>query len=649
MARKIGVIGAGVMGLDIALEYVLADFEVLIFDRFEGNPDFKKDKQDKMWRLLFLAMKNRRELVYRTDEALESAMARITWLDSSRNNFGQLAECEAVIEAIIEDVELKHKLIRDIESVCDVPVPFLTNTSTLTIKLLADASKRPELVMGFHFFNPVRMMKLVEGIPSDQTSEEVIAKAKELAGVIGKQFELVPDLPGFVVNRLLLPMIESSGNFFDGKAGYKEIDESFRSGKWAENEMALEIVYSHIIAAHDLLQDQENSRVKLSNEQIDRIVKLGTNFPAGPFELKEAIEKGETGKLKFYMGPAELCDLVGIDVAIHCLQMLRFQEPNRWGEVPNILKRLSGEKKLGRKTGEGFYSSVDVDTVKMSKGGNYARVVLRENVVSHNTVKQIKKVFDSLRDDEIKAVVFEITKCRGADVSEFPLVVKNPDLAKTVIGDWHAMIKTIMNFPKPAIAVVRGAAWGGGYELAQACDYIIASKNTKLSQPEVLLGIMPGGGGTQNLTRRVGLLNSVSMILDPKKEVEASKPWVDEVIDEITPEHLETFINNNATKMDRPVLKLDSSQILETEELFINLRQGFAKHPPVSFDTAFFSIFLGNHADLNEGLNLEEKLIVMLFNKVPDEIKEGIRARFERREPQFEGTTKVDIKLIKRN
>src|SRR3989344_3948308 len=116
MPRKIAVVGAGVMGLDIALEYVLAGFEVLIFDRFAGNSRFQKDKQDKMWRSLFLSLKNRK-LINATDEAIEAAEQRISWLDSSPNNFGRIAECEAVVEAIFEDIGAKHKLIKEIESV----------------------------------------------------------------------------------------------------------------------------------------------------------------------------------------------------------------------------------------------------------------------------------------------------------------------------------------------------------------------------------------------------------------------------------------------------------------------------------------------------------------------------------------------------
>ena len=633
MPRKIAVIGAGVMGLDIALEYVLAGFEVLVFDRFEGNPDFKKEKQDKMWRLLFLAMKDKRHLMYPNDEALETALARVSWFDSNPSNFGLIAGCEAVIEAIFEDVEIKHKLIRDIESVCDAPIPFLTNTSTLTVKLLAEASKRPENMIGFHLFNPVRMMKFVEVIPHDRTDGAVVQKAGELATVIGKKFELVPDLPGFVVNRLLLPMLETAGHLFDSGADYREIDGSFCNGTWAENPEALKVIKSHISAADSFLNDQINSRFQIDKSKIDEVVRLGTNFPAGPFGLKEAIEKGETKKLKFYMGPARLCDLVGIDVAEHCFRMLRLQEPNRWSETPEILKRFCKEKRFGKKTGKGFFSSVDVGTVKMANGRFYGLVTLNDLVVSHGTIKQINSAFESLRTSSVEAVVFEINKCRGADISEFPLAVRNPDLAKEVIGDWHSAIKNIINFPEPVIAVVRGVAWGGGYELAQACDYIIAEKGTKLSQPEVLLGIMPGGGGTQNLTRRVSVLNSLSMILDPKMEVEATQPWVDYVFDEITQSDIENIVSECFEKTIRPILRPMGryAEICEAAKL----RERFIGHPPLSFDTAVWAIVLGNQMSIGAGLALEEDLVVRLFENSADSIKEGIRARLERRDPAF--------------
>jgi 3-hydroxyacyl-CoA dehydrogenase len=542
-----------------------------------------------------------------------------------------------VIEAVFEDIEVKRKLIRDIESVCPAPVPFLSNTSTLMIKLFAAISTRPEVIMGFHFFNPVRIMKLIEGIPHDGTSEGTIEKARELATVIGKKFELVPDLPGFAVNRLLLPMINSAGNCMSDGGDYRKLDESFRNGSWVEDPVALTIVKSHIEAARSFLEEQKGSRFELSKEKIDEVVKLGTNFPAGPFAMADAIKNGETKRLRFFMGPIELCDLVGIDVVKHCLEMLRLQEPNRGWSIPSVIERLAREKKLGRKTGEGFYASVETEKVEMGDGKQYAKVILRESTVSRATIKLIKKVFDFLRNEPIEAVVFEITKCRGADISEFPLATKNPELAKEVIGDWHAAIKSIMYFPKPVIAIVRGVAWGGGYELAQACDYIIASKGTKFAQPEVLLGIIPGGGGTQNLTRRAGFLNSLSLIIDPKREVEAAVPWVDEVVENITPDYVKGFIEQGLSKRARTPLKFSGVELSAAKEVIAKCRSGWKLNPPAAFEAAVSAIVLGNQKDLEAGLVLEAFLITKLFESSPNDIREGIRARLENREPNFVG------------
>ncbi|OGN16977.1 MAG: hypothetical protein A3F48_00315 [Candidatus Yanofskybacteria bacterium RIFCSPHIGHO2_12_FULL_41_9] len=147
---------------------------------------------------------------------------------------------------------------------------------------------------------------------------------------------------------------------------------------------------------------------------------------------------------------------------------------------------------------------------------------------------------------------------------------------------------------------------------------------------------MPGGGGTQNLTRRVGLLKSLGMILDPKMEVEASKPWVDEVLDDITPEHLDNFINKGLWKRNRPSLWPElNKDLAEASELISKLRRGFAGQSPIAFEAAVVAILVGNHKNLELGLALEAELVIKLFENSADNIKEGIRSKFERRDPIF--------------
>jgi 3-hydroxybutyryl-CoA dehydrogenase len=202
-----------------------------------------------------------------------------------------MAESDLVIEAVFEDEQLKKDIFRELDQICRPEVLLTSNTSTISITSIASATQRPEKVAGMHFFNPAPVMRLVEVIRGYYTSDETVNTLMDLARRMGKTpVEVKKDSPGFLVNRIML---------------------------------------AQFVEAMKLLEEGV-----ATVEDIDTAVKLGLNYPMGPFELM---------------------DFTGVDIALHTLNYLcnEFKE-SRWNP-PFSLKRVVKAGRLGRKTGQGWY------------------------------------------------------------------------------------------------------------------------------------------------------------------------------------------------------------------------------------------------------------------------------------------------------
>jgi len=278
--RKIGVVGLGAMGSGIAQLSIEAGFDTIGREvdllRAEGGRDkiahFLTRKVDK------------RQL---THEARDAAVARLTLT----TELTDLAECDVVIEAAFEDLAVKHELFRALEAVVRDDAILATNTSALSVTEIASVLERPERAVGMHFFNPAPLMPLVEIVRAERTSVAVWDAAFELGAKLGKTPIRCSDTPGFVVNRILIPLLNDCVRVLD-EAG-------------------------------------------VTPESLDAGMKHGAGWP---------------------MGPCELLDLVGADVHVHASEALyaKLREP-RMAPPPRLV-RMSLAGKLGRKTGEGFYT-----------------------------------------------------------------------------------------------------------------------------------------------------------------------------------------------------------------------------------------------------------------------------------------------------
>ena len=208
-------------------------------------------------------------------------------------DMSQLKEVDFVIEAVIEDLELKKRVFKELDELCGPEVVLASNTSSMSLTEIAASTKRPEKVCGMHFFNPVPLMRLVEVIRGYATSDEAVSVTTDLAKKMGKvTVEVKKDSPGFIVNRIMIP---------------------------------------HMLEAIKIVEEGIATK-----EDVDAAVKNGLNYPMGPFELM---------------------DLTGIDVCYFVNEYFynELNKESKWVS-PNLLKTMIRAGKLGRKTGEGWYN-----------------------------------------------------------------------------------------------------------------------------------------------------------------------------------------------------------------------------------------------------------------------------------------------------
>ena len=218
--QKVGVVGAGVMGNGIAQAFAMAGLPVVMSDIFDAALQKGLDKiSGSMDRMI------KKEKL--TDAQKADALARI----SIAGDVAVIADCDLVIEAVAENEALKLKIFKQLDELVRADAIIASNTSSISITKLAAATQRPAQVIGLHFFNPVPMMALVEIISGLQTSVETYMAVEIVANRIGKTPVKVKNSPGFVVNRMLCPMInEAIFALAEGLATPAEIDEAMKLG-----------------------------------------------------------------------------------------------------------------------------------------------------------------------------------------------------------------------------------------------------------------------------------------------------------------------------------------------------------------------------------------------------------------------------------
>ena len=218
--EKIFVIGAGTMGAGIVQAFAQKGYEVIVRDIKDEFVDIGIAGINKG--LTKLVSKGKI-----TEEDKEAVLSKIT----GTTDLGLAADCDLVIEAAVENMEIKKQIFAELDKICKEETILASNTSSLSITEVASATNRPDRVIGMHFFNPATIMKLVEVIRGMATSQETFDKVKAMSEAIGKTPVEVAEAPGFVVNRILIPMInEAIGIYAEGIASVEDIDTSMKLG-----------------------------------------------------------------------------------------------------------------------------------------------------------------------------------------------------------------------------------------------------------------------------------------------------------------------------------------------------------------------------------------------------------------------------------
>jgi 3-hydroxybutyryl-CoA dehydrogenase len=279
MVHRIVVVGSGVMGRGIAYVSAVGGFETILVDVKEEQLESAKQEITE----IFVQAVSRGKL---TEAERQESEARLRYfLDLAE----AVREADLVIEAVPEKLEVKKQVFETIDKYAPASCYFATNTSTMSPTEIGSFTKRPEKVIAMHFFNPVHKMKLVEIIRGLETSEETVQVIQHVAERMGKETVVVNEFPGFVTSRI-----------------------------------------SALIGNEAFYMLQEGVGTP---EQIDKAIKLGLNFPMGPFEL---------------------ADLVGLDTRLNNLKYLHEKLGEKYRPAP-LLEQYVKAGRLGRKTGKGVY------------------------------------------------------------------------------------------------------------------------------------------------------------------------------------------------------------------------------------------------------------------------------------------------------
>lgn len=218
--QTIGIIGAGQMGLGIAQVFAQAGYDVILSDVTE---DILTKAMGKLEKTLI-------KLVAKEKISEEQKIDILSKIKTSTEH-EMLKDCDLVIEAIVENVEIKKNLFKELDRICKPETIFATNTSSISITDIASAAQRVDKFIGMHFFNPPTVMKLVEVIKGFETSKETFDTIFEVAKLIGKEPVQVKEGPGFVVNKILITMInEAICVLEEGIASKEDIDKAMRLG-----------------------------------------------------------------------------------------------------------------------------------------------------------------------------------------------------------------------------------------------------------------------------------------------------------------------------------------------------------------------------------------------------------------------------------
>ena len=528
--EKVAVVGAGNMGSGIAQKTAQEQFDVQMVDR---EAQWVERGQSIIANFLKEAVERR---IF-SEAQVEDIKGRITGVIGVEN---VAHDTDLVIEAVFEDFDIKSAVFQTLDASCGEDTILASNTSSLSVNDLSSATARPDRFVGLHFFYHPAKNRLVEVIPSKDTSEDTISRVVQYCKQLGKVVIVCKDRPGFVVNRFFVPWLNEACLLMEEGIGTPaQIDtvarDAFNIGM---GPFALMNLTGPPIALHstDYLAEQldtpryngaGNLRDLVKSESMwdigddgscdtqtsttirERL--LGTVFAIAAQIVEEEIctmedvDRGAKVGLRWAAGPFELMNEVGVSEAHRMATDYTALHTNGDGfTLPDFLQMKA---EMGNPW---IFEFVDAEI-----RGTIATVNINRpeamNALNETVVEQLGAVMDALnQDDSVDTIVLEGAGkafVAGADVKFFVDRLDEDAFPKIYdfTAEGHAVFDKIENSPKTTIALTTGLALGGGLELALACDYRVGTRRTQFRFPETSIGIYPGLGGTQRTAKICGL------------------------------------------------------------------------------------------------------------------------------------------------
>jgi enoyl-CoA hydratase/3-hydroxyacyl-CoA dehydrogenase len=596
---------------------------------------------------------------------IEEILGRI----EGTTSYAGFGDVDFVIEAVPERMEIKQALFAELDAVTPGHAILASNTSSLSIGEIGEATMRPDKVVGFHYFYPASVMPLVEIVEGEETSPETVTAALTFAQAIRKQPIACLEVPGFVVNRILMAgMSEIWREQEEKKLSIKAMDEGIGAAGvvpmgpyFLVNLLGLDTVLHVAEHVADAYGD-ERFYVPKGMQKLVSEGKLGAKTggdgvysPAGEANLKgdtepDVAEVVELLTLKTFveaalvlqegvathrdidfgmmagagldprrglMPPFMKADIEGLDSVLERLE----NAAERYGErfaPPAILRRLVAQGRLGQKSGQGFYAYPQPDAeqpaevVKLETRPDGVAIAWlangQMNSIAPQVIEDLGKVWSKVKDTNVHALVIASSNpflfSAGADIKAFTAM--DAGSGEQLIHAAHALFREFGSKGIATIAAVNGLAFGGGCELAMACDVRIAARSATFGQPEIKLGIIPGFGGTQRLPRLVGENKALEMNL---------------IGDPILAE--EAFELGLVNRM------VEDHELLDTA---LSWARRLAAQAPVALEQIKR---VSGAGDLDTGIEAEKQGFAAAF--ASEDAKEGISAFLGKRTPRFQG------------
>ncbi len=646
--KTIAVLGAGTMGHGIAEVAALAGYKVRMRDINEAL--VKKGYDQINWSLNKLAEKGTI-----SQQKAETALKLITPVVDLKE---AVQDADLVIEAVPEIMKLKLETFQETDKLAPKHAILASNTSSLSISEIGKATKRPDRVVGMHFFSPVVRMALIEVIRGEGTSEETMQLIFELSKKLGKTpIRVEKDVRGFIVNRVLIGpfMRESAWIVSRGEATIEQIDsrmkfyEGFPMGPFELQDLTgIDIGYYLTKEAGDPIPPLLEEKVKAG--QLGRKTSQGFyNYKdKGASYSREAGEKFDPLPLYALManqaawlienkvstadqidlacqlgagfpeGLLRRVDRIGLDKILKNLDDLYAQHKAERYKATALLRQMVQAGKTGEAAGEGFYrydrqsKEYKALKVQLDKNTHVAYVILnrphRLNAINSEMREELPRVFAELRENsDVRVIVIKGEGGKafsaGADITEF---TGGKPYQFVELGEFFRAPELCS---KPVIAAIDGFALGGGLELALACDFRVASKRSEVGQPEIHLGLIPGGGGTQRLLRLVGASRAKELVmLGERLSAEKAAQWglIDHVYEN---DRFEQEVKAFAEKL--------------------------AARAPIAIRLAKQIMNAGADCSMEAALLMEREAFGLLFST--EDMLEGVNSFLMKKQPEFKG------------